>query len=753
MTDNTRTCLKSAPDNLIFHLKRFDFDLTDFSRKKVHEHFAFPESIDIGLYNVEHLSDPVTPHKEDVFDLVGVVVHFGNCENGHYYSYIRKRPCHTDDDPPTWLNFNDELVDPFDPAEIPQKAFGGCVEDGYTRQYKMYSAYMLFYQRRTAFASDRREWIVSSTTEPLKVEVPRSIKHDIDLMNGTFIREYCLFDPHHSAFVRQLYGMSRRIGNGTCSENHQYESRAMDIFLAHLGRIVWRQQTTGIFEEALVHLRRSVLACETCCSIALMWLARDDEVLHNLLLRCPHPSVRFQTRSFLVEGLRAIREKDSYLLNTTTDNDMASDTAEDIGIIVPIAKRLAHLVESSSKTTKAWDDLYVLLTQIVEISHVEMSAVLDAGTLSFCLRLFCLHVDPKLAEDYIDFHRAFQKRIGIFNRLIGFVSTLLSRMDLSLPISKSSNRMMDIDNERLVFPLAAAERSLLLYWHGESKAYAAVDKMIELFDQSKTESFYPGEIVKWMTGSHDIRIQRNIMIMIIQGISELNYPYCDPYIRAASIYCEAATNVETLTKVCDTVVDTVAAIEQLSDEKVAPSGGDVLRFLQHVLGMDNPRLLTVDIYWCLITRSPKYASVLLLYSDESVRNDTHCFVRELYTQFMEDPQNLPVAYTCARAAITDVIKRIACESSAGMPRTHLTPLVETGKFLISLLCELDQSEDPDIADLKHLDDKPLICQWQIEVESRVRMLPPEVNLPSPGEGTFDASDYGSESDDVELLDS
>ncbi|KAJ4369491.1 hypothetical protein N0V86_009326 [Didymella sp. IMI 355093] len=203
------TCLKSAPDNLILHLKRFDFDLNDFSRKKVHDNFEFPETIDMGLYNVDHLSDPLRPHTEDLFDLVGVVVHFGNCENGHYYSYIRKRPGPTANGSPSWLNFNDYEVDPFNPAEIPQKAFGGMTEDSYTRQLKMFSAYMLFYQRRSAIAQDQQRWTSLSQRQPPRVEVPRPIQDDIDYNNELFIREYCLFDPYHSAFIRQLHGASR----------------------------------------------------------------------------------------------------------------------------------------------------------------------------------------------------------------------------------------------------------------------------------------------------------------------------------------------------------------------------------------------------------------------------------------------------------------------------------------------------------------------------------------------------------------
>lgn len=744
--NSCRTCLKSAPDNLIFHLKRFDFDLSDFSRKKVHDNFEFPETIDIGLYNVDHLGDPSKPHTEDLFDLVGVVVHFGNCENGHYYSYIRKRPCPTGNASPTWLNFNDYEVDPFNPAEIPQKTFGGMVEDPYTHQYKMYSAYMLFYQRRSAIAQDQRQWTISSQRQPPRVEVPRPIKDEIDLRNEIFIREYCLFDSYHSAFVRQLHAASRRINNGTCSENHGHELRALDIFLTHLGRVVWRQQTTRIFEEGTVHLLRSVLSCEDCCKLTLQWLARDDEVLFNLLLRCPHPIVRSQMRSFLVDCLKLLRDKDSYLFDTATDSDMVLDADPDMGVLVPITKRLTELVETSSKCSRSWDDLYLTLTQIAEMGLIETATLLDSDLLVFCLRLFCLHVSPRIADEYIDFQRVFQKRTKVYNRLIGFIATVLSRMDINLPLYDTSDRMTGLDSERSVFPLTPEEKSLLLCWHSENRAYAVVDKMVELFDQSKTELFYPGEIVKWMTASLDNQIQRGISTMIVQGISELNNPYCDPYLRIASSYCEAIKSVEALSKVCDTVVEAVD-----SDEQTGPCGRDVLRFFQDVFRSTSPHLSASDIYWCLIARSYKFANVLLLYADEDVRNGAHELIRDLYTKFMEDSRYLDEAYSCARNTTRAIIKRIAYESRAGMPRRHLEPMLATGKFLVTLLYDLDKSEDADLTVFKEEDDKALIYQWQIEVESQVRMLP-EVGLPSPGEGAFDASDYGSESDDVELLD-
>jgi len=744
--NDSRTCLKTAPDNLIFHLKRFDFDLNDFSRKKVHDNFEFSETIDMGLYNVEHLSDPSKPHAEDLFDLVGVVVHFGNCENGHYYSYIRKRPCPTGNGSPTWLNFNDYEVDPFNPAEIPQKAFGGVVEESYTGQYKMYSAYMLFYQRKSAITQDQQRWTVSSQRQPPRVEVPQTIQEDIDLQNEMFLREYCLFDSHHSAFVRQLHGASRRINNGVCSVDHRHETRALDILLTHVGRIVWRHQATGIFEEAMVHLRRAVLTCEDCCKLTVQCLARDEDILFNLLLRCPHALIRSQTRSLLVDCIKFLRGKDAYSSDAATTSDMVLDAGADTGMLALITKKLMDLAENSARCPKGWDDLYLTFTQIAEMGLHETAVLLDTGLLAFCLRLFCMHASPRTADGYADFHRIFQKRTKIYNRLIGFVATLLSRMDLNLAPCNTLDRMEVLNSERSMFPLTVEERRLILHWHRNNDAYAIVDKMVELFDQSKTDLFYPGEVVKWITASLDNDIQRNISTMIVQGISELNNPYCDAYLRAASSYCEVAKTLDALGIVYDTVVKAVA-----SDER-ALNGRDVIGFFEDVLRRTNPHVPATDIYWSLMSRSDEFANVLLLYADEDVRNGAYQLIRDLYTKFMENTAFLDEAYNCARNTIKFTIKRIAYECRHGMPRRHLEALLQTGNFLVSLLDDLDTSDDPNLVAFKEENDKALCQQWQIEVESLVRMLP-EMGLPSPGDEIFGAaSDYGSESDDVELLD-
>jgi len=55
------------------------------------------------------------------YNLVGVVVHTGTAEGGHYYSFIRDRTSKEN----CWYLFNDAEVKHVDPAQIAAECFGG----------------------------------------------------------------------------------------------------------------------------------------------------------------------------------------------------------------------------------------------------------------------------------------------------------------------------------------------------------------------------------------------------------------------------------------------------------------------------------------------------------------------------------------------------------------------------------------------------------------------------------------------------
>lgn len=114
-----RTCLKEMPRYLIATLKRFDFDFDLMIRKKLNDYFEFQTEIDLSEYTQDYLNQKESYEKEREekkknqtgdeaddeamqeiklrqpseyykFDLVGIIVHTGTADSGHYYSYIKE---------------------------------------------------------------------------------------------------------------------------------------------------------------------------------------------------------------------------------------------------------------------------------------------------------------------------------------------------------------------------------------------------------------------------------------------------------------------------------------------------------------------------------------------------------------------------------------------------------------------------------------------------------------------------------------
>jgi ubiquitin carboxyl-terminal hydrolase 34 len=772
--DTDRTCFKEVPDNLIFHLKRFEFDLADFSRKKVYDHFEFPPSIDISAYHVDHLTDTSKPREADIFDLVGVLVHTGTCEHGHYYSYIRERPCPTGSAAPTWVEFDDSNVGPFDPADIAYRAFGGLTDDTYNRIPKQYSAYMLFYQRRTALYNDQRNWVPSPDGKTLKVPMPPALEKEVDINNEMFIREYCRFDPNHTKFVRQLHAMSRTINHGSCSEGHVQvrniiydtqsqstkilqETRSLKIALAHLGHIVWRHMTSDLFSETLVQLRRSVLPCSTCCIITLKALASDEWTLLNLLLRCTHAKVRSQIRSFFIDCLKVSREKEPTLYGLESiENDLNLDPSILTGgILQSITARLRIVTAETHMAIRGWDDFYLTLIQMVEMGHGETAVLLDGGFLEFCLKLLCMHSYKRFQDDDPDIWRVVSKKSGIYNRLIEFLSKLLLRMDTGLPtISRDGDRLATFDRETMMFPLTYRERQMLYWWDADLKAIAVLDKALEIFDESKMEYFHPGDIVKSMLGWQDPHAQSSLFKTLIEGVVSLDPPFCDAYTRAALSYCEGCPVVDNVNKIITTIAKAIASNSRIEEDR-APGGLAALDFFGGLLQIKNEALFQQKhryiFYAWVIGKSRVWAPPLLLHTMDSVRQRAQMLVCELYKTHDDGwPVDLvQFRWKTLRDTVTEMMKRIVYEKDSGMLRPHLSSLIETCQFLVQQLYDLNQNDDPELDPYRdEVNDTTRMQQWASEIEPRLETWPQDDSL--SGADLYDNS--ASESDGEEAYD-
>lgn len=144
-----RMCIRQLPKTLVIQLKRFHYDYETNRAVKFDDHFEFPRLLDMGPYTTEGLkssaSDTTSAStageskyrrsmsmsrkskvlQRDVkqpYDLVGVVVHSGQANAGHYYSFIKNRYSSGE----KWFKFNDTTVEEVDMNEdtLKQECFG-----------------------------------------------------------------------------------------------------------------------------------------------------------------------------------------------------------------------------------------------------------------------------------------------------------------------------------------------------------------------------------------------------------------------------------------------------------------------------------------------------------------------------------------------------------------------------------------------------------------------------------------------------
>lgn len=190
-----RVCLHELPNVLVVHLQRIIFDLDLSENTKINTRFEFPKSLNLEPYTTAGLArrekkdepadqdaepadqkPPLTaPQKQDSdlqpreyyeYKLVGVVVHVGTAEFGHYYSFINTNRSEghilRDEGAENWLEFNDSRVKTFNIDHLENECFGGSTanqnqnyEDStmWSGAYasiveKRKSAYLLVYERR-----------------------------------------------------------------------------------------------------------------------------------------------------------------------------------------------------------------------------------------------------------------------------------------------------------------------------------------------------------------------------------------------------------------------------------------------------------------------------------------------------------------------------------------------------------------------------------------------------------------------------
>ena len=130
--------LESVGDTLILRLNRVSFDPATGVARKNPKNVFFGREMDVSKF-VGKSSEA------DVFVLSGVVMHVGDANSGHYYSFMRD-PSPGDGKREKWYKFNDRTVMPWDIDECLESDCYGSGELGDPDVSK--SVYILLYTRK-----------------------------------------------------------------------------------------------------------------------------------------------------------------------------------------------------------------------------------------------------------------------------------------------------------------------------------------------------------------------------------------------------------------------------------------------------------------------------------------------------------------------------------------------------------------------------------------------------------------------------
>jgi len=202
ITAKKRCLINSLSNTVVVHLKRFEFDFTRMQRIKVNDYCEFPMNLNFKPWTKDGVMG--TNEKPDdyyEFELVGVLVHSGVADAGHYYSFIKDRSSKV------WYRFDDRNVEVFNPENLKEECFGGegNLSWGYGVHIfeKTKNAYMLIYERVNPFPTEDLD--EEGPAEGCKlVAKTQEIFQNVWNENMMFLRDLLFFDSSYFKLIKSF---------------------------------------------------------------------------------------------------------------------------------------------------------------------------------------------------------------------------------------------------------------------------------------------------------------------------------------------------------------------------------------------------------------------------------------------------------------------------------------------------------------------------------------------------------------------
>ncbi|XP_063231242.1 ubiquitin carboxyl-terminal hydrolase 34 isoform X2 [Bacillus rossius redtenbacheri] len=413
-----RACFKKLPHIMCFNTMRYTFNMVTMLKEKVNTHFSFPLRLDMSGYVEKHLMPQHYQDTEDFnecyeYDLIGVTVHTGTADGGHYYSFIRDRTTSNRD---KWFLFNDAEVKPFDPNQIAAECFGGEMTsktyDSVTDKFmdfsfeKTNSAYMLFYEWCSRDGEQRgSKEEVSSEVEAKQAapvstfELSKELEDWIWQDNMHFLKDKNIFEHTYFNFMWQVCG---------------YIPQTLLSAQPDITKIA-AQLSTSFFIETFIHakekptmvqwvelLTKQFNQSQAACEWFLDHMAQDEWWPVQILIKCPNQIVRQMFQRLCIHVIQRLRQNHAPLYLKGDSDDEGLGEPEKIGsqsCVTRFIKMLLSLMEHGAKAhLKHLSEYFAFLNEFSKMGEEESQFLISVQAISSMVNFYL----GQKAQDYVE---------------------------------------------------------------------------------------------------------------------------------------------------------------------------------------------------------------------------------------------------------------------------------------------------------------------------------------------------------------
>ncbi|CAH1774066.1 unnamed protein product [Owenia fusiformis] len=357
-----RMCIKTLPPTLCIQLKRFGYDWEANRALKFDDYFKFPWVLDMEPYTAEGMArleeqekeeqnQPSTPSKDGTsgniittgarasmavnYELVGVVVHSGQANAGHYYSFIKERrgTSLTNENKGKWFKFNDQVVEEFDLNDetLEAECFGGTYRakvydqsSSYPEERQRYwNGYLLFYERMeeirtpvsakkskiTMFAK-REHKTPGRSSDSLRElselvhkgekrgifsdSMPARIQRGIRDENLKFMKNKNVYNDDYFTFMKDFVSRNSEYVKDAAYTDMCLQSLQLGIHFLFNTYLKTKRKKRLIIDEWVNIIDTLVYRCKAACNWLVQYLAIEQgkTYIKPFLLECPNKDVR-----------------------------------------------------------------------------------------------------------------------------------------------------------------------------------------------------------------------------------------------------------------------------------------------------------------------------------------------------------------------------------------------------------------------------------------------------------------------------